>query len=284
VEKYNTFLSAMVSAERIVGILDEKTEWESESKAAVSDAAFVRPAGIRFEKVNFHYPLRPLKALQDVSFAVEGGTSLAIVGATGSGKSTLIRLLLRFYEPQSGQIFLGEKPLDEWKKDDLRRHVGVVHQEIYLFQGTVRENLTLGQSGYSDSYLREQCERAQLWNFIEHRGGLDMPILEGGSGFSVGERQLLSFARILVSDPPVLVLDEATSSVDRRLERRLMGAIRETLLARTSIVIAHRLSTIRQCQRILVLEKATVVEEGTHDGLLRKNGLFAKFHHIHASS
>jgi ATP-binding cassette, subfamily B, multidrug efflux pump len=277
VEKYNTFLSAMVSVERVVGILDEPTEemtgnWFQPQKTAFS---------VSFENVSFRYPTRSLNALNEVSFEVKPRESLAIVGATGSGKSTIIRLLLRFYEPNSGKILVGDSPLLEWDKGSLRQQIGVVHQEIYLFQGTIRENLTLGREGYSDSYLREQCERAQLWSFIEPRGGLDMHVFEGGSNFSLGERQLLSFARVLVFDAPLLVLDEATSSVDRRLERKLLAAIAESLAGRTSIVIAHRLTTIEECDRVLVLDKGKIAEEGSYDELLRSNGLFSKYHEIH---
>jgi len=280
VEKYNTFLSAMVSAERVVTILDEPTEWENNGALSLSED--VGPLDIRFEKVTFRYPTRPTPALDQVSFTLAARSSTAVVGATGSGKSTIVRLLLRFYEPNSGEIYFGEKRLAELDKESLRSHIGVVHQEIYLFQGTVRDNLTLGQSRFSESYLISQCERAQLWDFIKHRGGLDMMVQEGGANFSLGERQLLSFARVLVFDTPVLILDEATSSIDRLLEKRLMEAIRETLVGRTSIVIAHRLSTIKRCDKVIVLEKAKLVESGTYDGLLRGNGIFAKFHQINS--
>jgi ATP-binding cassette subfamily B protein len=282
VEKYNTFLSSMVSAERVAGILEESVETAIPETLQVWTPPEALP--IRFESVSFRYATRQQTALEDVSFELDHGESLAIVGATGSGKSTLIRLLLRFYEPQEGAIYFGEQRLGEWDKGRLRRSVGVVHQESYLFQGTVRDNLTLGRENFSDSYLTDKCMRAQLWDFIRNRGGLDMTVLEGGTNFSVGERQLLSLARVLVFNPPVLVLDEATSSVDRLLERRLMEAIQESLAGRTSIVIAHRLSTIQNCDRILVLDKGKVAELGTYSQLLSRNGIFARFHQLHARS
>ncbi len=290
VEKYNTFLSAMVSAERVVNILEEPTEEEifAASKAGMGNSTrpVIAPqtASIVFESVSFKYPSRDSLALENVSFELPAGRQLAVVGATGSGKSTLIRLLLRFYEPTSGQISFGGRPLDQWDRFDLRRHIGVVHQEIYLFQGTVRENLGLGKEGFTDQYLRSQCERAQLWDVIKNRGGLDMIVNEGGTNFSLGERQLISFARILVFDTPLLVLDEATSSVDTRLEKRLMEAIHEILSTRTSIVIAHRLSTIQECDDILVLDHGLLKEQGTYDSLLTYGGIFKKFHDIHSRS
>ena len=282
VEKYNNFLSATVSAERVVGILDEKTEWEGEPGRV--ERLATNPISIRFSNVSVRYPTRERLALESVSFDLPAGRSLAVVGATGGGKSTLIRLLLRFYEPVQGEIQFAGRPLSQWNKADLRSHIGVVHQEIYLFQGTVRDNLTLGQVGFDDEELLQACKRAQLWEFIECRGGLDMQVLEGGTNFSLGERQLISFARILVFNPPVFVLDEATSSVDRLLERRLMEAIRETTQGRTSIVIAHRLSTIQRCDSIIVIEKGHLQEEGTYSELLRGNGIFARFHEIHNST
>ena len=170
----------------------------------------------------------------------------------------------------------------EWDRKRLRRHVGVVQQEIYLFEGTLRDNLCLGRQEFSDAYLEEKCIRAQLWPFLEDRGGLDMHIYEGGSNLSIGQKQLLSFARILVFDPPVLVLDEATSSVDRILEKRMMEAVREIVKGRTTIVIAHRLSTIRDCHSLLVVEEGKIAEAGTYSELLKAEGPFARFHEIHA--
>ncbi len=283
IEKYNTFLSSATSAERVVGILEEPGEMSESEVPAIS---FLMPGdcGIRFDKVSFTYPLRQQPALKNVSFEVVAGSSTAVVGATGSGKSTLVRLLLKFYEANSGSIFFGHRDIREWNRQDLRRQIGVIHQDIYLFQGTLRENLTLGRSGVGDDTLREKCQHAQLWPLLENRGGLDFQVLEGGTNLSVGERQLLSFARILITDPKVLILDEATANIDRELERRLIRAIREVLANRTSIVIAHRLATIAACDQILVLDKAELVETGTYDGLLRAKGIFKNFHEIYSQN
>lgn len=278
VEKYNTFLSSMMSAERIVDILDEREE-----EGKVSPLSFPPgPVDVKFDRVVFKYPTREGFAIDNVSFHVPAKTSLAIVGATGSGKSTLVRLLLRFYDPQSGEIRLNDESIQAWPRAELRRHIGVVHQEIYLFKGTLRNNLTLGRTDLSDAFLIERCERAQLWPLIQNRGGLDMEVMEGGTNFSLGERQLISMARVLIMDCPLLILDEATSSIDRAIERRLLVGLHETIQSRTSIVIAHRLSTIQECHRILVMEEGRLVESGTFDELLVRRGKFARFYQIYS--
>lgn len=284
VEKYNTFLSSMVSAERIVGILDESSETVDEKAARIVHREPVpnrQGISIDFENVTFRYPTRESNAVESVTFSIPARGSLAIVGATGSGKSTLIRLLLRFYEPTSGRILLGGEPATDWSRDALRRDIGVVHQEIYLFKGTLRNNLTLGREDLPDKLLILRCEQAQLWPLIKDRGGLDMPVLEGGTNFSLGERQLISMARVLIMDCPLLVLDEATSSIDRGIEKRLMLGLHEVLKSRTSIVIAHRLSTIRECDEIVVMEDGKLVERGAFYPLLQQRGRFFDFYQIH---
>ncbi|NDD03960.1 MAG: ABC transporter ATP-binding protein, partial [Proteobacteria bacterium] len=240
VEKYNVVLSAMVSAERVTRVFDESVE--SDSAELIREFQIPNHLGIRFEHVGFQYSTRNEKAIHDISFEVDPGKSLAVVGATGSGKSTLVRLLLKFYECQEGTIFFGDRPLSEWPLKVLRKHVGFVPQEVYLFEGTVRDNLTIGNT-FGDELLVEQCKKAQVWEFISRRGGLELKIQEGGTNLSLGERQLLSFARILVLNPEMLVMDEATASLDNAIEGRLMKAVKELLKSRTSIIIAHRLST-----------------------------------------
>ncbi len=277
IEKYNLILNAKVSAERVLDILEEPMEMEYREGR---DPERLSNIDIEFRDVSFRYPTRDQNALTDINLKIPRGSSLAIVGATGAGKSSLIRLLLRFYEPTAGTICFGGKNLTDWDKADLRSQIGVVHQEIYLFQGTVRENLTLGKAGFSDETLIEKCRQAQIWDALESRGGLDMEVHEGGSDFSVGEKQLLSFARVLVFDPPMIVLDEATASVDRQNEHRLMEAIRQILRDRTSIIIAHRLSTIETCDNIAVFEHGELKEIGTFDELIQKRGLFWNFHQI----
>ncbi len=280
VEKYNTFLSAMVAAERVVSLLEEPNESQTD-KGEESIQELLVDTSIRFNGISFHYSGRDSLALDSVSFSVETGKSLAIVGATGSGKSTIIRLLMRFYQPQSGEILFGGRNLNDWNRLDLRRQIGVIQQEVYLFSGTIRDNLTLGKKGWDDSYLEEQCKKTRFWELIKNRGALEMILAEAGSNLSLGERQLLAFTRTWVFNPRVLILDEATASVDPISERYLLSAIREGLKGRTSIVIAHRLSTLQSCDSILVMEQGRLVEWGSYHSLIKKRGLFYKFHQIY---
>lgn len=276
IDKYNVFASAKVSAERIVSLLHEKDEHEGEC----FQPPIVGQRDIQFCDVSFQYPTRHRLAISQISFKLPEGESLAIVGATGSGKSTLIRLLLRFYEPGEGEILYAGFPLSRWNKQKLRQEFGVVHQEIYLLRGTLRDNLLLEHPKIPDRDLIAQCQRVQLWEAVKNRGGLDMAIDEGGANLSIGEKQLISFARILVFNPPVLILDEATASIDRRSETRLMEAISELISGRTAIVIAHRLSTIRKCNQILVLENGQLVQQGSYQTLVNTEGAFKHFHDI----
>jgi ABC-type multidrug transport system fused ATPase/permease subunit len=202
------------------------------------------------------------------------------VGATGSGKSTLLRLLLRFYEPTKGEIRFGGRALSQWNRFQLRNQIGLIPQDFYLFEGTLRDNLSVGRTNFSDSYLEDQCRRAELWDMVGQRGGLDCPISEGGTNLSLGERQLIAFARMFAFDPSVLVLDEATASLDRHLERKVMAAIREILKGRTSIVIAHRLSTVQACDQGIVLDLGRVAERGTLGALQALGGIYSRLHSL----
>ena len=276
VEKYNNYLSARVSAERIVGILDEAQEGYN---SGVACSARVAPR-IVFDQVGFTYPGRTKPAISGISFVVEAGTSVAIVGPTGSGKSTLVRLLLRFYEPCEGTISLLDAPLDYWSLSSVRQTIAVVHQDVYLIEGSLRENLSLGRP-FSDDLLMEAVTGAQLWGFVKGRGGLDMRVFEGGSNLSIGERQLVAIARILMFEPPVVVLDEATANLDRIVEARLMSAVERIIRNRTSVVIAHRLSTIRSCHKVVVVDEGRVVQQGGYEELASLPGLFREFVNIH---
>ncbi len=280
VEKYNTFLSAKVAAERVVLILGEASEYETANGVASEG---LTPGALSFDRVFFKYPTRRELAMDNVSFSVLPGGSGAIVGPTGGGKSTIIRLLLRFYEAQSGLISFEGIPIKDWNKSALRSRMGVVQQETFLFQGSLRDNLRLGKDSISDDFLKLQCVKAQLWPLVEGRGGLDLDILEGGNNLSIGEKQLVSIARILVMNPQILIMDEATSSIDRILESRPLEAVNEVITGRTSIIIAHRLSTIQKCKKILVINKGRLEEQGTYKELVGAGGLFAKFHAIHES-
>ncbi|MBI1861426.1 MAG: ABC transporter ATP-binding protein [Deltaproteobacteria bacterium] len=278
VEKYNNFLSARVSAERIGVILDEPGEDYRTGGASRDPAA----EAVSFRNVTFTYPSRHAPAIDRISFSVGAGQSVAVVGPTGSGKSTLVRLILKFYEPQDGEILFWGHPLKDWNRNDLRSLVGVVHQEVYLVEGTLRENLCLGQR-FDDEYLLKCARTCQLWEFVKERGGLEMKVYEGGTNLSVGERQLVAFTRILVFNPEVVVLDEATASLDRRLEGRLMSAVAVVLKGRTSIVVAHRLSTIQSCDHVLVMDRGHLIQAGTYRELAARPGLFQEYLQFHSA-
>ena len=279
VEKYNVVLSAFVSAERVAQVFEEDVEELGEDQTIPQGV--LKPCSVRFKQVSFKYQSRTEMALNEVSFDLEAGKRLAIVGATGSGKSTIAKLLLRFYENQMGEIRLGEVPISQWSTRALRTHVGFIPQDVYLFEGTVRDNLMLSKTDLADPFLIEQCKKAQLWDYIEKRGGLDLKIVECGHNLSLGERQLLSFARTLVLNPEILVMDEATASLDNASEARLMKAVEELLKGRTSIIIAHRLSTIENCHKVILLEKGELKEQGTIPELIEQKGLFAQFYEFY---
>jgi ATP-binding cassette subfamily B protein len=269
-QRYTIMQAAMASSERIFALLDTRSAITSKPDARRIER---RPRGeIAFENVSFGY-LPGVGVLHDVSFRIRPGERVAIVGWTGSGKSTLIRLLVRLYDVEQGRITLDGVDVREYDLHDLRRAVGVVLQDHFLFAGTVRENISLGDPAIGDEQVRRAAVAVGADRFVGRLpGGYEEPVRERGSNFSVGEKQLLSFARAVAFDAAVLVLDEATSSIDPATERRIQDALRTILVGRTSIIIAHRLSTIREADRILVLHHGRVREEGTHDELLRLDG------------
>ena len=223
---------------------------------------------IRYEDVSFSY-VDGLSALRHISFHTPPGTTTALVGATGAGKSTLVNLLVRFYEFDSGQIYVDDKPVREYALRTLREAIGVVTQESFLFNGSIRENLLMGKPTASDAELWRAVDAANARQFIERLPeGLESVVGERGVKLSVGEKQRLSIARALLKDPPILILDEATASVDTATERLIQEALEHLMANRTSIVIAHRLSTIVGADQILVLDHGRVVERGTHEELL----------------
>ena len=220
--------------------------------------------------------LESSQVLFDVSFSVGRGETVAIVGPTGSGKSTLINLLLRFYEPDSGRIVLGERPLIEIPRDRLRRMVGVVMQESLILQDSLLVNIVL-DSGKDRSEVEELLEKAQLREFVAGLPeGLDTRIGEGGRTMSSGEKQLLAIARVLCREPTCLVLDEASSAIDSRTEELVEQALASSFQDKTVLIIAHRLSTVQRADRVIVLEKGRVVEQGSHQQLLRQNGIYSR--------
>jgi ATP-binding cassette, subfamily B, multidrug efflux pump len=272
-QRYTVMQAAMASSERIFALLDTPRSLRSPEKPRRLAG---RPRGeIVFDHVTFGYGDGP-DVLTDVSFRVAPGERLAIVGWTGAGKSTLIRLLARLYDVRSGRILLDGVDVRDHDLGELRRSIGVVLQDHFLFGGTIGGNISLGDPAVTEDDVRRAAEAVQADRIIERLPrGYDEPVRERGGNFSVGEKQLVSFARAIAFDPAVLILDEATASVDPETESRIQRALERVLTGRTSIVIAHRLATIRHADRILVLHRGRIAEEGTHTALLeRENGLY----------
>ena len=277
-ERYNVLQSAFASAERIFQVLDTTPAVASAPRPAVLPGSDGAPPAIRFEDVRFEY-VKDTPILKGVSFEVPRGKTVAVVGATGAGKSTLVNLLLRFYDPQAGRVTLDGVDVRDLSLEALRTRFGLVLQEDFLFAGTVRENLVMERDGVTGPSLEEALEAAQAQDLVERlEGGLDAEVAERGATFSTGERQLLAITRALAARPDVVVLDEATAAVDSGTEHRIERATRALLAGRSALVIAHRLSTIRDADEILVMARGEIRERGTHEELLARGGLYAKLH------
>lgn len=269
-EKYNTVQSSLAASERVFSMLDEPVY-----VGAPADPVSVGPdASIEFDKVGFAYKDENW-VLDDLSFHVAPGETIAIVGHTGAGKTSITNLMLRFYDVQRGRVLVGGTDVRSVVPSQLRSLFGVVLQDPFLFTGTLRDNIRLGDETIDDQRIEHACRRVNFWDFVLSRPeGLDLEVLERGVGLSTGQKQLVSFARALVREPRFLILDEATSSVDTETEQRIQGALDVMLRGRTAIVIAHRLSTIQKADRILVMHKGHLRECGSHQELLRQRGIY----------
>lgn len=228
-----------------------------------------------FQGVSFHYPSSGV-GVNDVSLDVSAGNTLALVGATGSGKSTLIKLLLRFYDPLRGKVSIDGQPITEVSLQSLRQSIGLVSQDVYLFEGSIRDNIAYGRPDAGEAEIIEAARTAEAWEFIEALPqGLGTAVGERGVRLSGGQRQRLSLARALLKDPPILVLDEATSAVDNETEAAIQRSLKHIAHGRTVIMIAHRLSAIVHADEIVVIHKGKVAERGSHASLLRHEGYYA---------
>ena len=261
------------AGERVFEILDEPAE--SDEGTYVVSARNVR-GEVEFRDTGFCYRSE-IPVLVSINLHARPGETVALVGETGAGKSTLVQMLIRFYEYDSGEVLLDGRPVREFSQKTLRDAVGLVTQESFLFNGTLRENLLFGKPEATDSELRGALETANAVTFIDHLpDGLETVVGERGVKLSVGEKQRVAIARMLLKDPPVLVLDEATASVDTETERQIQLALERLMQKRTCFVIAHRLSTVRNADQILVLDHGRIVERGRHAELLERCGIYAK--------
>jgi ATP-binding cassette subfamily B protein len=275
-DRFNTLQMGIVSTNRILDLLD--------SEEHISDSGTHKPDDIKgnvtFDHVWFAYNDEDW-VLKDINFKVNKGETIALVGATGAGKSSIINLLSRFYEINKGSISVDGATISEYDLTNLRRHISVVLQDVFLFSGSIQDNITLKNPAISKEKVKEAAQLVGALPFIERLpGGFDYNVMERGATLSVGQRQLISFVRAMVYEPKIIVLDEATSSVDTETEGLIQKAIQKLMQGRTSIVIAHRLSTIQNAHKILVLDKGQIVEEGTHETLLSKNGFYAHLHQM----
>lgn len=276
-EKYNIMQAAMASSERIFLLLDQPETINNPPQPKRVE----RFAGaVEFKNVQLSYqPGDPV--LRNVSFKVRPGEKVALVGATGGGKTSIISALCRFYDVDSGAILVDGIDVREWNKQELRRHLGLVLQDVFLFSGDIATNITLGDPRIGQQRMAEAAARAQIMPFVDklpHR--FQEEVQERGSTLSQGQRQLLSFARALAFDPKILILDEATSSVDTQTEALIQEALNELLKNRTALIVAHRLSTIKHADRILVIHKGEIKEEGNHEELLARGGLYARLYEL----
>lgn len=269
--QFNTLLSAIAGAERVFEIIDEEEEAVDELDAGILEDI---KGEVIFDEVSFAYE-KSGETIKNVNFHVRLGENVALVGPTGAGKTTLINLLARFYDPNSGKILIDGRDIQQIKRSSLRSHMGFVLQDSYLFQGTVRENIRYGRLDATDSEVEEAAKLANAHSFIiKLPNQYECMLKQDGSGISQGQKQLISIARALLADPSILILDEATSSIDTITEVKIQEALQRLMYGRTSFIIAHRLNTIKQADKILVLEEGRIIESGSHDSLMKEKGFY----------
>lgn len=268
---FNTLQSAIAGAERVFEMMDEAEEVEDSENAINLENI---KGKVVFENVSFGYR-EDVKIFKDISFEVKEGDTIALVGPTGAGKTTIVNLISRFYDVCSGKILIDGKDIKEYTRDSLRKAFGIVLQDTYLFSGTIKENIKYGNLEASDDDVIKAAKMANAHSFIKRLPkGYDTMLTESGGNLSQGQRQLLAIARAILADPPILILDEATSSVDTRTELQIQDGMIKLMNGRTSFIIAHRLSTIKDANIIMVIENGTIVEKGSHEELINNKGLY----------
>ena len=275
-QQYNQALTAMAGAERVFRLLDGPADWQDEPEAL--PLASATPGRVEFCGVGFAYDLGK-SVLQDVSFTAEPGQTIALVGETGSGKSSIINLVSKFYLPVEGQVFIDGQEIRRVTAESLHRQMAIVSQKNFLFNGTVAENIRFSRPEASAQDIRSVCQRLDCLDLLEQLPqAFETPVGESGGALSAGQRQIVCFARALLAEPRILILDEATSAIDAMTEARLQTALARLLKGRTSFVVAHRLSTIRHADLVLVLDAGRIVEHGNHVALLEQNGRYAELY------
>lgn len=275
-QRYDSFQSTMAGGERIFALLDTPPEVQD-----APDAVELPPirGEVRFEQVSFHYSDDPATVLEDLNLHVPAGQTIALVGKTGAGKSTLVKLVSRLYDPTEGRILVDGYDLTKVTQSSLRSQMGIVLQDSFLFSGTVAENIRFGRLDAGDAEVEQAARAIGAHEFIMRlHSGYDTPVEEGGVVLSVGQRQLISFSRALLADPRILILDEATSSIDLQTEQKIQQALELLLCGRTAFVIAHRLSTVVNADRIVVIEDGCILEQGDHRDLLEAGGAYSRLY------
>jgi ABC-type multidrug transport system fused ATPase/permease subunit len=273
---YDQYQSAMAAIERMFDLIDTDVEVEDPAIEKAVDLRTIE--NVRFENVTFGYDPK-VPVIKNISFTLDESKKLAIVGPTGAGKSTIINLLARFYDPLDGKVFINGHNLKDIKLLSLRRHMNIVLQDSFLFPMSIMDNIRFGKPEASDEEVIEAAKTVGAHDFImKLPGGYNYVLHESSSNISIGQRQLISFARTLLMDPRLLILDEATSSIDPYTELVIQNALKKLLENRLAIIIAHRLSTIRLCDEIIVIDQGNIVEKGTHSELMKKGGIYSSFY------